>query len=72
MLRDIKQLCSERKRISLYDLSIHFDVELSAMEKMIDKLIAKGSVKKQEFKVCGGCAGGCCDPSKNVMYEWSE
>jgi len=73
MLIEIKKMLEARKILSLYELSVHFDVDPSAMDQVVQLLIDKGEVKKKDLncgsKGCGGCSSGSCDPSKMVFYE---
>ena len=73
MLVDIKKMFQERKILSLYELSIHFEVESSAMEQMLERLIDMEEVKKKdlncESQACGGCSSASCDPAKMIFYE---
>ena len=74
MLTEIKRLIAKQKRISLYDLSIHFGVEESAMEKMLETWLQKGKLKRTDFSYCQSACTGCvkfnCFPSKMIFYEW--
>jgi hypothetical protein len=73
MLTSIKQLFLERKVMSLSDLSLHFGVEESALEKMLDILIKKDFIKRSEPKcdkgMCSGCSVSSYDPSKLIFYS---
>ena len=74
MLTEIKKLLKERESISLYDLSIHFEAEKSAMEKMMEIFLRKGTAKKTDIGCstgsCGGCAMKTCQPANMIHYEW--
>ncbi len=74
MLTEIRDLIVERKIISLYNLSLYFNVDERAMEKMVDLWIKKGKIKKTETEEssfsnkCKGCTNKTCY-SKMVFYE---
>ena len=73
MIRQIRQLLSERKRMSLKDLGIHFDAEPETLEPMLDALVRRGTIRRIEpdcERKCSGCAG-CpdTDPADLVFYE---
>lgn len=74
MLFEIKKLLKKRESISLSDLSIHFEVEKSAMEKMMEIFLRKGTAKKTDTGCstgsCGGCGMKSCRPAKMILYEW--
>lgn len=76
MLRDIKSLLRERGRMSLRELSIHFDIETSALDPMMKTLIDSGQVKAintWEESSCGGCAGCSLVQREDfVFYETVE
>lgn len=74
MLTEIKKLLKERESISLSDLSIHFEVEESAMEKMMEIFLRKGTAKKTDIGCSTGSCGGCTMKtyhlSKMIYYKW--
>ena len=58
MILRIKKLLSKRKRMTLGEIAIHFDVDPKALEPMMQKLVDSGIVRKYkpaEAKICGGC-----------------
>ncbi len=75
MLTEIKKLLKERKSVSLHDLSLHFNVEESAMEQMMEIFLRKGMVEKTDTGCstgsCGVCAMKTCYPSKSIFYQWT-
>lgn len=56
MLSEIVRLVEKNNQISLKDIAIHFRMESSAVEPMMDILIRKEKV----MNVLSGCAGGSC------------
>lgn len=72
MIGDIKKLLEKHQSISLYDLSVRFEMEISAMEKMLEMWVRKGKITKKDYACsssgCGGCLDCSCDASKMIMY----
>lgn len=56
MLSEILKLLDERGAMSLTEMSIHFQTDLSAMEGMLDMLEHKGRIERLQAK-CSGCSG---------------
>ncbi len=62
MIRDIQDILQERRRMTLLELAIHFDVEPETLQPILDKLLAKGRVRKilaEQRKGCAGCDSQC-------------
>lgn len=76
ILAAIKNLLRERTSISLRDLSLHFQIEESALEKMMELLVRHGDVSRLETNCsagpCFGCpvGGGCL--SRTIFYQTRE
>ena len=58
ILSDLRRYMKTHERVSLDDLALHFDGEKSAIEGMMEVLIARGEVVVLGCGSCGG-AGGC-------------
>ncbi len=56
MLSEIIKLLQTNGPMSLKELSIHFQAELSAMEGMLDMLESKGRIQRLDTK-CSKCKG---------------
>ena len=62
MLREIKQLLRERGGMTLRELAVHFKMETTALEPMLQVLVDKGTVRVAEAgcdtgqKSCTGCS----------------
>jgi len=73
MLTEIKKLFTKYKSISLYDLSLHFEMEALAMQQMLEIWIKKGKLEKKDLSClkvsCAGCVKNNCEPSKMIFYE---
>lgn len=64
MLREIQQLLAERGQMTLAELAIHFRVDRSAMDGMLQVLVRKGVVELETAvpsKCCKGCVDTDCD-----------
>ncbi|MDD3375190.1 MAG: FeoC-like transcriptional regulator [Candidatus Omnitrophica bacterium] len=72
MLIKIKELFEKQKILSLEELSTYFQVEPTAMEKMLDILVEKGFIQKKVIEckttLCADCAQSC-GSAKLVFFE---
>jgi len=70
MLRDIQELIRQRGRVSLRELCIHFHIDADALEPMMDILVRKRQVRRDEA-VCplgkGTCRGCVCADRQDVI-----
>lgn len=72
ILSDVKSYLSERKRVSVADLAIHFGVEPGAIRGMLEVWERKGRVRHLE-PASGGCSGcRACDDATGDVYVWVE
>jgi hypothetical protein len=71
MLKETKQLLSERGRLTLRELAIHFDMDTTAMEPILQRLVDKGQVNLLTAgcggSPCSGCTSACREDM--LMYE---
>jgi len=58
MLLQILQLFEERKTISLRDLSLHYKIDSSAIQAILDELVKKGKISRNHLE-CESCCTGC-------------
>jgi len=71
MVIEIRDFIKERKMLSMQDLSIHFKMDKSALEPIIDRLEQKGEIKKTLDQKCAGCADNCAFAGEPmVLIEW--
>ena len=72
VLSELKRYLQARKRVTLNDLVIHFDVDAEALRGMLAKWISKGKVR--QLPVDGACGTSCCkcDPALSELYEWID
>jgi hypothetical protein len=73
ILADLRTYLRDKRRVSLSDLVMHFDVDANALRGMLGKWINKGRVR---LSTPGGAACGTsccqCDPLLTEIYEWVE
>ncbi|MCK5131293.1 MAG: hypothetical protein KAR40_03975 [Candidatus Sabulitectum sp.] len=79
MLSEILKLLRECKQLSLQDISIHFRMDISALEPMMEMLTRKGKVKTlaRESTSCSrsGCSCSRCSCASResvLMYHTVE
>ena len=75
MLRDIKQYIKTNRRVSLRDISLHFQVDPNALQPMLDLLMKKGTIrciKNDNCASCGDCTVAGCDKTTMLIYEIVE
>lgn len=70
ILSDLKEYLQQRERVSLNELSIHFNVDADALRGMLGKWISKGRVR--QLPLNSSCGTSCCkcDPTLTELYEW--
>jgi hypothetical protein len=70
MLREIIALFDERNIISLRDCALHFNVETSAMEAMLQQLVSRGYIApiSSECSSCSGHCMGCSFADQKDLY----
>ena len=71
MLREIKELFQERKTISLNDLAIHFKIQESAMDGILEKLVKKDFIEhlNTECFACSSSCSSCSFASEKILYK---
>jgi hypothetical protein len=72
ILSELRNYLKDKKRVTLNELVIHFDVDADALRGMLAKWIKKG--KARQLPVGFGCGSTCtkCDPTLTEFYEWGE
>lgn len=70
ILSDLKRYLQQRERVSLNELSIHFNTDADALRGMLGKWIGKGKVR--QLAANSSCGTSCCkcDPTLTELYEW--
>ena len=59
MLRDIRDFINEKGTLSMQDLSIHFKMDKSAIEPLVDRLEKSGDVTIEDDSKCSRCTSSC-------------
>ena len=69
MLTKIKNYVESRGMVSLQDIALHFDVQPSAMQGMLQVWVNKGALKVSS--AAADCNSNCgrCDAAGSEMYS---
>jgi len=72
ILSELRDYLREKKRVTLNELVIHFDMDADALRGMLAKWIIKR--KLRQLPVDSNCGTRCCkcDPTLTELYEWLE
>lgn len=72
ILSELRSYLQDKRRVTLNDLVLHFDVEANALRGMLGKWISKGKVRLTPAN--SNCGTQCCkcDPLLTEIYEWLE
>lgn len=62
----------QKKRVSLRDLVMHFNVEADAIRGMLSKWVKKGKIKQVQAGTQCGTSCCKCDEAMIEFYEWVE
>lgn len=70
ILKDVGDFIRERGIVSLYEVALHFQTDVTAVEAMADRWVDKGKVEK--IKMDKGSCGGCmmCPSDIKIHYRW--
>lgn len=70
ILSDLRSYLQDKRRVTLNDLVLHFNVDANALRGMLAKWISKGKVRLSTAE--SGCGTSCCkcDPLLTEIYEW--
>ncbi|MFA5498660.1 MAG: FeoC-like transcriptional regulator [Candidatus Cloacimonadia bacterium] len=74
MIPELLRLLKENKKMSLTDLSILSKQKLEVIEQILEQLVRKGKVKKENI-ACFGCmkdCSACVARSDLIYYEITE
>lgn len=69
VLSEVQRYVRDRKKVSMSELQLHFHIAPDALRDMLERLIRKGRVRREEGKLCGGCRS--CQPEAIEFYEWT-
>ncbi len=68
ILSELQQYLSDRQRVSMSDLQLHFHSDAELLRDMLNRLIRKGRVQLESGQKCGGCHS--CAPETIEFYAW--
>jgi putative ferrous iron transport protein C len=70
ILTELQGHVRSRERVSLAQLSASFGIQPDALRGMLDRLVAKGRIRRlQSPGRCSGCT--LCPPEALEFYEWA-
>ncbi len=73
MIREIRNYIKEHGRISTQDLAVHFRMETTALEPILERLEKDGYIDIEIDEKCAGCVDSCVFAEKPiVMILWKE
>lgn len=69
---ELKTYVNENRRVTLTDLSTHFQSDPQAVKAAMQIWIKKGLVNESKAQV--GCSKGCCQckPEDITIYQWLD
>lgn len=72
ILMDVRDYLKQKRRVSLKDLMLHFNIDADTLRAMLAKWINKGKVRKLSLET--QCGTGCCrcDITLTELYEWVD
>lgn len=72
ILSDLRSYLQDRRRVTLNDLVVHFQIDADALRGMLAKWISKGKVRQSP--AASACGTSCCkcDPALTEIYEWID
>ncbi len=72
ILSDLRNFMQEKRRVTLNELVLHFQVDANALRGMLNKWINKGKIKLSPAG--SNCGTSCCkcDPLLTEIYEWID
>ena len=59
MILEIKEYIKERKRVTVDDIAIHFQMDTSAVEPILEKLIQSSPITLLKSGQCSSCKKSC-------------
>lgn len=68
ILSELQQYLNERQKVSMSELQQHFRMEAAPLRDMLNRLIRKGRVLREDGKVCKSCHS--CAPETIEFYQW--
>ncbi len=68
ILSQLQDYLRTHRQVSLYELTIHFQMDADALRGILGQLVRKGRVRKLAGKQCGSCHS--CLPESLELYQW--
>ncbi len=68
ILTDIQGYLQKCGKISLAELSLHFQMDTDAIRPLLKRLINKGRIRLMKGEKCGSCSH--CSSEMIEFYEW--
>ncbi|MCP5405982.1 MAG: FeoC-like transcriptional regulator [Chromatiaceae bacterium] len=71
ILAEIKRYLQQRGQATLADIALHFDTAPDAVRGMLETLLRKGRIRRQQLN--SACGSSCCkcDTAATELYEWT-
>ena len=70
ILSEIKGYLQQRGQVSLADIALRFGSSPDAVRGMLETLLRKGRIRRQQLN--SACGSSCCkcDSAATELYEW--
>ena len=72
VLSSVIALLEERGTLSVLEISQQLEIESSALHPMLELLVRKAKIEKEELPCRSGCAGGCESADQMLFYKLCE
>ncbi|MGZ4958381.1 MAG: FeoC-like transcriptional regulator [Methylomonas sp.] len=72
ILSDLRSYLQDKRRTTLNDLVVHFQIDADALRGMLAKWISKGKVRQSSAGSACGTSCCKCDPALTEIYEWID
>ena len=71
ILSKIKQYLQQQGQVSLAEIALHLDTPPEAVKGMLETLLRKGRIRRQQLS--SACGSSCCkcDSAVTELYEWA-
>ncbi len=70
VITELQQYLRDRTKVSMSELQLHFGIEPDPLRDILDRLIRKGRVLREDGKLCDGCRS--CASEAIEFYEWVQ
>lgn len=72
ILTDIRNYLRDRKHATLADIALHVEADPDAVRGMLQRLLAKGQVTRNNVSSSCGTSCSKCDPAARELYFWVD